>query len=141
MPEKSGIDTSPFVLLPVCPIAGIGVCPRAGVAAAAANVTNKRKSSRCALMISSLRGSPVYIRVRPLSYFTSKTGSGAPLPRVVELLIRPVGARYTRALFLPSADIYMRNAPESRADFLITNSMTTAHLRKGWGALSEHHGP
>src|SRR5271169_2663486 len=53
MPEKFGIDAALCVPLFAGPTAGATVCPKAGVAAAAANVTNKRKS-RCLCMPNSL---------------------------------------------------------------------------------------
>jgi hypothetical protein len=49
MPEKSGMDAPPLA----SPAAGVTVCAQAGIAAAAANATNKRKSRRCTFMISS----------------------------------------------------------------------------------------
>src|SRR6266478_817588 len=53
MPEKFGIDAALCVLLVAGPAAGVTVCPKPGVATAAANVPHKRKSRRHALMISS----------------------------------------------------------------------------------------
>jgi len=50
MPEKSGIDDVPCTPPLAGPAAGPAVCPEAGTAAAA-NVTNKRKSHRCKFMI------------------------------------------------------------------------------------------
>ena len=54
MPEKSRTDAA----LALTPSAGATVCatacPKAGVAAAAASVTTKRKSRRCKVMLSSL---------------------------------------------------------------------------------------
>ncbi len=49
MPEKSGMDAPPLAGL----AEGVTVCAEAGIAAPAANATNKRKSRRCTLMISS----------------------------------------------------------------------------------------
>jgi hypothetical protein len=46
MPEKSWIDGAPCLSLLAGPAAGTTVCPQVGVAAAAANITNKRKSRR-----------------------------------------------------------------------------------------------
>src|SRR5262245_52850326 len=46
MPEKSGMDAGPCAPLVADPAAGTDVCPQAGVAAAAANIANKRKA-RC----------------------------------------------------------------------------------------------
>src|SRR5215831_15232143 len=46
MPEKSGMDAAPCAPLVADPAAGTNVCPQAGVAAAAANIANKRKA-RC----------------------------------------------------------------------------------------------
>ena len=52
MPEKSGIDAALCVALLGEPAAGAAVCPKAGVAAVAANVTNKRKSRRMFMLTS-----------------------------------------------------------------------------------------
>src|ERR1700730_8766884 len=49
MPEKSGMDAADCVPLSAGPIAGAATCPHAGVAAAAANVTDRRKT-RCLYM-------------------------------------------------------------------------------------------
>src|SRR2546426_5804758 len=46
MPEKYGMDAAPCAPLVADPAAGTNVCPQAGVAAAAANIANKRKA-RC----------------------------------------------------------------------------------------------
>src|SRR5260370_11519258 len=46
MPEKSGMDAGPCAPLVADPAAGTNVCPQAGVAMAAANIANKRKT-RC----------------------------------------------------------------------------------------------
>jgi hypothetical protein len=55
MPEKSGIDAALWAPLRVAPTAGITVCPKAVVeAAAAANIANERKSRRCAPIPTSL---------------------------------------------------------------------------------------
>jgi hypothetical protein len=51
-PEKSGMDA--VACLPLAPAAGIIVCAQAGIAVAAANAANKRKSRRCTLMIASV---------------------------------------------------------------------------------------
>jgi hypothetical protein len=53
MPEKSGIDAALSLLLWAGAAVG-AACPKAGVAAAAANATTKRKSRRCKVMLSSL---------------------------------------------------------------------------------------
>ena len=61
MPEKSGIDAPPLA----GPVAGVTVCAPAGIAAPAANATNKRKSR---LMISSVQYHlPMFMRVRTLA--------------------------------------------------------------------------
>jgi hypothetical protein len=52
--EKSGIDAALCVALPAGPAGGTTDCPQAGVAAAPANVTAKRKSRRCKFMLPSL---------------------------------------------------------------------------------------
>src|SRR3974390_3245662 len=59
MPEKSGMDAAPCARLvgPTAP-----PCPETAVAAVAANATMKRKSSRN-IMIPSLPGSPIPIRM------------------------------------------------------------------------------
>src|SRR6266853_4862195 len=46
IPEKSGTGAAPCAPLVADPAAGTNVCPQAGVAAAAANIANKRKA-RC----------------------------------------------------------------------------------------------
>jgi hypothetical protein len=48
------MDAAPCVPLSADPTAGATVCPKAGGAATAANVTNKRISRRCAFMPISL---------------------------------------------------------------------------------------
>jgi hypothetical protein len=53
MPAKSGMDAAPCLPLLAGPTAGATSCPKAGVAAAAANVT-KRKPRRCTFMLPSL---------------------------------------------------------------------------------------
>src|SRR5262249_6214840 len=53
MPEKSGMDGC--ALLPAGPTARAGSCPKAAVAAVAANVTTKRKSRRKFMIPSRLR--------------------------------------------------------------------------------------
>src|SRR5260370_40316606 len=95
MPEKSGMDAADWVPLVADPTAGATVCPKAGVATAAINVTNKGKSRCRALMISS----PSWF-ARPhvcghfIFYF--KDGKRLTPAEVVELFIRPAGARDTR---------------------------------------------
>jgi hypothetical protein len=53
MPEKSGMDPVLGSPLVAGPTAGAAVCPKAGIAAAAANAITKRKPRRRRLMISS----------------------------------------------------------------------------------------
>src|ERR1700730_1641843 len=53
-PEKFGVDAPLGVPVSVGVTAGAAVCPNAGVAAAVANVTNKRTSHRCTFMLPSL---------------------------------------------------------------------------------------
>src|SRR6516165_1867754 len=53
MPEKSGMDAALCLPLLAGPVVGATACPKAGVAAAAASVTTKRKSRRCKFMLSS----------------------------------------------------------------------------------------
>src|SRR5271168_5218816 len=53
MPEKSGMDAAPLA----DPAAGVAVCAQAGIAAAA-NASNKGKSHRRTLMISSVHDCP-----------------------------------------------------------------------------------
>src|ERR1700674_2302139 len=79
MPEKSGIDAAPCAAILTRPAAGAACCPRAGVAAAA-NVTNKRKS-RCTFMsTSSSRFAGPSSSGAP-SIFYPKSGNGARLNR------------------------------------------------------------
>jgi hypothetical protein len=47
MPEKSGMDAVPCVLLFAVPTSRATVCANAGVVTAAANATNKRSFRRC----------------------------------------------------------------------------------------------
>src|ERR1700693_5083214 len=54
VPEKSGTDAALSLPLLARPTGGATACPKAGVAAAAASVTTKRKSHRCKFMFSSL---------------------------------------------------------------------------------------
>ena len=54
MPEKSGVDAALTLPLLLGAIVGATAWPKAGVAAAAASVTTKRKSRRCNVMLSSL---------------------------------------------------------------------------------------
>jgi hypothetical protein len=53
MPEKSGMDAVLCVPLPAGPTAGATVCPKVGVANAAANATDKRNFC-CRCMLKSL---------------------------------------------------------------------------------------
>jgi hypothetical protein len=62
MPEKSGMAAPPLA----GPPAAVTICAEAGIAAPAPNATNKRKSRRCTLMISSVHDLPVLIRVRTI---------------------------------------------------------------------------
>src|SRR6202049_3626051 len=75
LPEKSGMDAALCAPLLAGLTAG-AACPKAGVAAAVANVTNKRKSRRCTFMLPSLS----WFR-RQLSYkatpFACALGMGA----------------------------------------------------------------
>src|SRR6266446_10860036 len=54
MPAKSGMDAALSLPLSAGATVGATVCPKAGVAAAAASVTTRRKSRRCKVMLSSL---------------------------------------------------------------------------------------
>jgi hypothetical protein len=54
MPDKSGMDAALSLPSLAGPSIGATACPKAGVAAAAASVTTKRKSRRCNFMPSSL---------------------------------------------------------------------------------------
>jgi hypothetical protein len=62
MPEKSGMDAPPLA----GPAASVTVCARTDITAPAANATNKGKSRRWTLMISSVHDLPVLIRIRTI---------------------------------------------------------------------------
>src|SRR5882724_8847249 len=78
------MDAAPWVPLLAAPTAGAMACPKAGVAAAAANVTNKRISRQCVFMPFSLHGVPGVTQVHyhpgallclPVSVFAHQTPS------------------------------------------------------------------
>jgi hypothetical protein len=84
------MDAAPCVALLVGPTAGATVCPRAGVAAAAANATSKRKSRRCTFMPTSLSWFAHPHRVwAPSRILCQKPERRTSKPRAVEMLIRP----------------------------------------------------
>jgi hypothetical protein len=61
MPEKSGMLAAAGVRLVVGPTAGTTACPKAGVAAAAAKITDRRRSRCFAFMPTPVHGSHVLI--------------------------------------------------------------------------------
>src|SRR5271170_655158 len=97
MPEKSGMEAALCTSLPTGPTTGDGVCPEEGVAAAAANVTNRRKARRDKFMSTSGSDLPVAQVIRTRVDFRIRivpsVGTNAALPaRFPETSARPGGS-------------------------------------------------
>jgi hypothetical protein len=62
------MDAAPYIPPPAGPTAGAGICPKAGIAAAAAKVVSKRKSRRCPHMLHILPSFSLFRRLSDYGY-------------------------------------------------------------------------
>src|SRR6266446_7445066 len=142
MPEKSGMDAGPCAPLVADPAAGTDVCPRAGVAAAAANIANKRKV-RCLctptsrswfvgeMVTSGVRACGAAPFQHRCSVLLACPSRASPLPLIDRTSARPAGnLRITTIFRRACKGGYGRNWRAIAAPGLECRGGTAAHIRQ-----------